>query len=278
MEVESESYSVSSSISHLPASILQIFPTSMNPITRLLKMIFGFYGICAFAVLLLIVTPFYFIVFIFVPKERAYPVAHKYISRPWARATLMVFFIRLKVKNKHLIDPDKAYIFVSNHQSQLDIPSFACSNNNTFRFLAKAELTKLPILGYLIGRLYITVKREDRHDRIKSIEVMMNNLRDSISVFIYPEGTRNRTDKPLLPFHDGAFRLAIEAQMPLAIMTVIDSKRLLSPLRSMELSPGVLHCEWSPVIETKGMTHDDVPLLKEKTKQLMINILSQYEN
>lgn len=246
-------------------------------IIRLLRALFGIYGTCAFAVLLLIVTPLYFIVFIFVPKERAYPIAHKYISRPWARATLVVFFIRLKVKNKHFVDPQKTYIFVSNHQSQLDIPSFACSNKNTFRFLAKAELIKLPILGYLISRLYITVKREDRRDRMKSVEVMMNNLREGISVFIYPEGTRNRTDKPLLPFHDGAFRLAIEAQMPLAVMTVINSRKLLSPLRPFELSPGVLHCEWSPVIETKGMTQKDLPALKERTRELIINILKQNE-
>jgi len=176
-----------------------------------------------------------------------------------------------------LIDPKRTYVFVSNHQSQLDIPSFACSNKNTFRFLAKAELTRIPILGYLISKLYITVKRENRTDRMKSLEVMMDNLREGISVFIYPEGTRNRSDKPLLPFHDGAFRLAIEAQAPLAVMTVIDSKKLLSPVKGIELSPGVLHCIWSPVIETKGMNHNDVPALKERTRQLMLDILKQYE-
>ncbi len=245
---------------------------------RILRTIYGFYGACAFALLLLIVTPCYFIIFIFVPKKLAYPVAHKYISRPWARGVLVLFFIRLKVKNKNFVDPKVTYVFVSNHRSLLDIPSFACSCKNTFRFLAKAELVKVPVLGFLISRLYITVNRRDRNDRAKSIEVMKNNLREHISVFIYPEGTRNKTDKPLLDFHDGAFRLAIEAQIPLAVMTVMGSGKLLSPLKFMELSPGTLHCEWSPVIETKGMTQKDIPALKEKTKQLMINILKQYEN
>src|SRR5438093_5690921 len=100
----------------------------MNLISRLLKTLFGFYGICAFAVFLLIVPFCYFFVFLFFPKEKAYPVAHKYISRPWARGTLMVFFIRLKVKNSNFIDPKRTYVFISNHQSQLDIPSFACAH------------------------------------------------------------------------------------------------------------------------------------------------------
>src|SRR4051812_41719172 len=99
----------------------------MDFIKRLLKALFGIYGILAFYVFLLIVPWCYLLVFLLVPKKRAYPIAHKYISRPWARGTLMVFFIRLKVKNRHYIDPKKTYVFVSNHQSQLDIPSFACA-------------------------------------------------------------------------------------------------------------------------------------------------------
>lgn len=239
----------------------------------LLRKAFGFYGLIAFAIWNILVIPCYFLVFIFVPQKYAYPIAHKYISRPWARMVLVSMFIRLKVKNKHYLDPEKTYVFVSNHQSVLDIPSFACSCNNTFRFLAKAELVKLPLLGFLIKRLYITVQRNSKADRAKSMEVMIDNLKQGISVYIYPEGTRNITGKPLINFHDGAFRLAILAQTPLAVMTIIDSKRLLSPLRPFELSPGALHCVWSPVIETKGMTQDDVPALKERTRKLMLQVL-----
>jgi 1-acyl-sn-glycerol-3-phosphate acyltransferase len=101
------------------------------------------------------------------------------------------------------------------------------------------------------------------------MEAMMKSLNDGISVFICPEGTRNKTDEPLLDFRDGAFRLAIESQLPLAILTVNNSGKLLSPKKPIELKPGVIECIWSEPIETKGMTMDDLQILKEKARERM---------
>jgi 1-acyl-sn-glycerol-3-phosphate acyltransferase len=102
---------------------------------------------------------------------------------------------------------------------------------------------------------------------------MVNSLRDNISVFICPEGTRNKTADPLLPFHDGAFRLAIQSQVPLGILVIKNAENLLSPLRPIELSPGKLICEWCEAIETKGMTPADLPALKEAAINAMLKHL-----
>jgi 1-acyl-sn-glycerol-3-phosphate acyltransferase len=145
------------------------------------------------------------------------------------------------------------------------------------RFLAKAELTKIPLLGFIIRKLYMTVNRDDRADRNRSIEIMRRSLDENISVFLCPEGTRNRhDDPPLLDFRDGAFRLAILTKTPLAVLTLLNTGEKLSPLRPIELAPGTLHAIWDEPIDTSKMTIDDVPALKEKVRQMMIGHLMGY--
>jgi 1-acyl-sn-glycerol-3-phosphate acyltransferase len=69
----------------------------------------------------------------------------------------------------------------------LDIPAYAAACSNSFRFLSKAELAKIPLLGYVIKNLYITVNRTDRSDRSKSIERMKETIDEGLSVFLAPE-------------------------------------------------------------------------------------------
>jgi 1-acyl-sn-glycerol-3-phosphate acyltransferase len=242
-------------------------------IPRIFRFLFFIYAILLLIPAFLVFFIMYYLVFTFVPAHRAPHVAHRLVSRTGATVLFLLFFIRVKIGRREMIDPSRAYVFASNHQSQLDIPAFALSCRNTFRFLAKAELMRVPVLGYVIRKLYISVNRSDKKDRSRSMDAMMASLREGISVFICVEGTRNRTDKPLLEFKDGAFRLAIESGLPLAVFTVIDSRRLLNPNRPFELSPGVLHAEWSAVIETNGMTTDDIPRLKALARDAMLTSL-----
>lgn len=179
----------------------------------------------------------------------------------------------MKVKGAELLDKNQTYVFVGNHRSMLDIPAFAVATKHAFRFLSKEELTKIPLLGYVIKNLYITVNRKDKAARIRSMEKMAQSLSDGISVFICPEGTRNTSDKLLLDFHDGAFRLAIQAQVPVAVIVISGSDKLLSPKHQLELTPGKMTCQWLTPIDTKGMTSNDIVLLREKVIDEMKRML-----
>ncbi len=243
-------------------------------IKRGLRTIFGIYALLVFLAVLIIVFILYIPIFAFVNSKRAPFIAHKYISRPWAASLLILFGVRLIIKNKEYLDKNETYVFIGNHSSQLDIPAYAVSTNHTIRFLAKAELGKLPLMGFIIKKLYIIVDRKDKAARARSMENMISSLKENISVFICPEGTRNKTSDPLLPFHDGAFRLAIQSQVPLAILVLRNADHLLSPLRPIELSPGKIYCIWCQPIPTKGMTQDDLPALKEAAIQLMLQNLA----
>lgn len=243
---------------------------------RFLRVLFGIYALLIFPVTLIVMTLLYVIIFTCVPKKRSSHVAHG-LSRIWAKLLTIIFFGPVRIRNKQFIDKNKTYVFVANHQSQLDIPAYALSCENTIRFLAKAELTKIPLMGWIIKRLYLSVNRTDRNDRNKSIEVMRKSLDEGISVFLCPEGTRNKHEEPpLLEFRDGAFRLAVATQTPIAALTLFNTGRKLSPLRPIALAPGAIYGAWSEPIETKGMTMDDVPALKEKIRAQMEQLLREY--
>jgi 1-acyl-sn-glycerol-3-phosphate acyltransferase len=241
----------------------------VNIIYKIGKIIFAVYAIIVTILSHFIVIPCYLIVFNFYPKDKAPFVAHK-ISRFWAKLLFTFYFIRVDIKGKELIKPEQAYVFVCNHRSQLDIPLFARACVNAFRFLSKIEVTKIPVMGYVVKKLYITVDRNDKDDRVKSIERMKRSLLDEkISVVLFPEGTRNRTDKSLIDFKDGAFRLAIDTQLPMAVLTILNTKDFI-PANKFELKPGTVKAIWSEPIPTIGMTSADVPALKEKVRNILL--------
>ena len=246
-------------------------------ILRFFKSLFGIYAALFFIATLLISTPLYFFVFLFLSDKKAPHIAHQIISRSWARILTWGFFTPVRIKNSTYIHPGKAYVMIANHRSQLDIPLYALASKNTLRFLAKAELTKIPLLGFIIRKLYMTVNRTDRNDRNRSIEIMRRSLDENISVFLCPEGTRNRQNEPpLLDFREGAFRLAIITKTPIAVLTLLNTGEKLSPVHPMEFTPGPLYAVWDEPIDTSNLTMEDVPALKEKVRQMMIAHLSKF--
>jgi len=173
-----------------------------------------------------------------------------------------------------LIKPGQPYVFVCNHRSQLDIPLFAIACRNTFRFLSKIEVIKIPLIGYVVKRLYITVDRKSKEDRAMSFIRMQDSLlKEKISIVIFPEGTRNRTNEPLIDFKDGAFRLAIDTKLPIAVLTILNSWEFSPTNRFMQLKPGTLKAAWTEPISTINMTPGDVPRLKEQVRQRILEVL-----
>ena len=207
-------------------------------------------------------------------KDKAPFQAHK-ISRFWANFLFTCFFIKVDIKGMELIKPQQPYVFVCNHRSQLDIPLFARASVNTFRFLSKIEVAKIPLIWYVVKRLYITVDRKSKEDRAKSVLRMQDSLlKEKISVVLFPEGTRNRTTEPLIDFKDGAFRLAIETKLPIAVLTILNSGSFSPANKFMQLKPGTLKAVWTEPIPTTTMTSEDVPRLKEQVRQRILEVLA----
>jgi 1-acyl-sn-glycerol-3-phosphate acyltransferase len=144
---------------------------------------------------------------------------HK-VAQWWGSSILWVSGITVRVRGMEHIDPNRSAIYMSNHQSNYDIPVFFGALPIQFRWLAKAELFKIPIFGQgMRGAGYISIDRSDTKSALISLKKAAQSIRNGTSVLIFPEGTRSG-DATLLPFKAGGFVLALESGVPIVPMAV----------------------------------------------------------
>ena len=121
-------------------------------------------------------------------------------------------------------DPRRPYVAVSNHESVADI--FLLSHLPwEMKWLSKDSIFRIPVMGWMMRMAGdISVRRTERSSRVEALEQCRDRLERRVSVMIFPEGTRSKTGE-LLPFKDGAFRVAIEAGAPILPIAVAGTRR-----------------------------------------------------
>ena len=172
----------------------------------------------------------------------------------------------------------KQYVFVFNHLSYLDIPVLMKAiPTQYFRVLGKAELSKIPIFGFLYKNAVISVDRSNVANRAKSVQQLKAFLRKGISIVLSPEGTFNMTHKPLKDFYDGAFKVALETQTPIMPILFLDVYDRLNYSSVFSLNPGKCRIVYLEEVLVEGLTMDDVKMLKEKVYKKMEEGLIKYK-
>ncbi len=233
---------------------------------KLLGKIWAVYGLIIFFILLLICFPFYLLILGLLPASRYKPVIW-FNHHVFPRVFFALVGIRIKVHNRKALDSRRQYILVSNHRSAIDFMANTVAFPNVYKYLAKKELTKVPFLGFVVKKLCVLVDRSSTASRTKSMEWMKRTFDEGYSLFFYPEGTRNTSEEPLATFYSGAFRLAQELRVPIAVMTLQNVHKRSGVARSMDLWPGTLHIRWSGVVTPSDeSTHDS---LMKDTRELM---------
>jgi 1-acyl-sn-glycerol-3-phosphate acyltransferase len=165
-------------------------------------------------------------------------------------------------------DPRRPYVVVSNHESFADILLISHLPWE-MKWLSKAELFRIPIMGWtmwLAGD--IPVRRGVGPSAVEALERCREALSRRVSVMIFPEGTRSRT-ADLLPFKDGAFRLAIEAGVPILPLAVSGTRTAL-PKDDWLFGRSVAEVRVLEPVETAGLTLADVPALKARVRDLIV--------
>jgi 1-acyl-sn-glycerol-3-phosphate acyltransferase len=145
----------------------------------------------------------------------------------WARKVVAATRMELDVRGREHLEPNKAYLVMSNHQSHYDIPVLFDVLGSNIRMVAKVELFSIPIFGPAIREAgFISIDRSNRQRAIASLEVARSVLAQGTNVWIAPEGTRS-TDGKLLPFKKGGFMLALETRWPVLPITVSGTRAIL---------------------------------------------------
>lgn len=231
----------------------------------LLKFIYSLWAHLVFFLFVLFslfIAPF---ILVFAGKNYIRPLMRYY--RFWSDVWFALTLMKKDFTGYENINPSRAYVVAGTHASTLDMFACASSIKIPYKTLAKAEMQKIPLIGYLFKIACVFVDRSNAESRKKSLNMLLGNLRAGTSILIMPEGTRNRTEKPLLNFHDGAFRIAIETQTPLLPFVILHVRKLM-PANSFLITPGTIGVRFLPPIETAEMTEKDIPALKAKVYQM----------
>jgi 1-acyl-sn-glycerol-3-phosphate acyltransferase len=165
-------------------------------------------------------------------------------------------------------NPRHPYVVVSNHESFADILLISHLPWE-MKWLSKAELFRIPIMGWMMWLAGdIPVKRGFGPSAVEAMERCRKALRQRVSVMIFPEGTRSKTAE-LLPFKDGAFRLAIEAGVPILPLALSGTGTAL-PKHGWRFGRSAAHLRVLEPVDTAGLTLADVPALKAQIRDLIV--------
>jgi 1-acyl-sn-glycerol-3-phosphate acyltransferase len=176
------------------------------------------------------------------------------VSKFWMDVWLLLIGCPVKVKGKEHFAKGNNYIVVYNHNALLDVPLSAPYIPGPNKTIAKASFTKVPIFGWFYKRGSVLVDRKDDRSRVKSFEEMKKTLRAGMHMCIYPEGTRNRTDQPLKPFYDGAFKLAVESKKQVIPCVIIGTNKAMPIHKSFFLLPTPLKMIFLPPVSPEAVT------------------------
>jgi len=231
----------------------------------LIKRLYSIYVIMVFiALFALLLIPF--LVIIQVPSWHRY-VAH--LNRTWTKLFYFFTFMPLEVQVSEQIDKEGTYLFCPNHASYLDIPIMG-STPTDFMYVGKNAMEKVPVFGYMYRKLHITVDRSSLKSKHSTYIRAKEAIDNGRSLVIFPEGGVFGQHPPvMIPFKNGAFKIAIEKQIPIVPVTIPHNWIILPEDGRYLLTRRKAKLVYHDPVDTKGLTLSDVDALKEKVYQII---------
>jgi len=173
----------------------------------------------------------------------------------------------VRISGAKVENPRRPYVVVSNHESFADI-LLLCNLPWEMKWMSKVEILRIPYLGWMM-RLAgdIPVDRASRESAVKALELCRRTLKNRVPVMIFPEGTRSTTDE-LLPFKDGAFRLAIKTGVAILPLALVGTRDALAK-HDWRFGRADAHVRVLPPVEVSGYTLKTVDDLKDKVRSMI---------
>ena len=211
------------------------------------------------------------ILLISISREQWYPFFFK-LARFWAKFILFGMGFRVKIEREQVPERHKSYMFIGNHTSMTDIMLMLVSVKNPFVFVGKKELAKIPLFGFFYKRTCILVDRSSERSRKAVFLRAQKRLKQGLSICIFPEGGVPDEAVVLDDFKDGAFRLAINHQIPVVPIVFFDNKKRFS-YTFFSGGPGKMRSKIKKFLSTEGMRVEDTKKLNNLSRDSILQEL-----
>lgn len=196
------------------------------------------------------------------------------IARNWGRVLLWASGSEVKLEGLEHYDAGAPHIIVSNHTSWFDVFAVCAYLPGHFRFVAKEELTRIPLFGRAFNQCaHISIDRSDRGRAIESLSEAGVRIREqNLNIVMFAEGTRS-SDGELRPFKKGAFVLALESGVPVQPMAILGTRQVM-PKGSFKVRSGEVTIRLGPVLPVEEMDHEDREVLRSRTHAAVTALLN----
>ena len=199
-----------------------------------------------------------------------------FFNQLWCYLFFPMAFLRVITHGRHHIPKNQAVVYCCNHGSFLDIPLLTFILPGFPAFMGKASLGKIPVFGFMFRNLHIVVERGSNHGRAKALKISRKMLGRGRSIIIFPEGSiHNKIQPGVADFKDGAFKLAIQKQVPIVPVTVCFNWYILPD--DGRWLPNLYRCESiiHQPIPTAGLQEEDSEVLKKQVFAIISQTLAQ---
>ncbi len=210
-------------------------------------------------------------------RDPAHYVTGRWFRRLGASMTRINPAWRIHVDGDFPADPRLPYVVVCNHQSLADIPVISRLPWE-MKWVAKVELFGIPFVGWLMKLAGdIPVERGDRRSGVKVLTKARGYLQNRCSVMFFPEGTRSK-DGRMIAFTDGAFRLAIKAQVPILPLAIDGTSNALRKHDWRFGRADHIRLKVLPPISTEGMKAADTEALRNRARSMIAQQLADWRS
>jgi 1-acyl-sn-glycerol-3-phosphate acyltransferase len=176
----------------------------------------------------------------------------RHVAMNWARILAILTPMRVTVEGAEYVDRRRSFVVVSNHASMFDILALYGWLDLDLKWVIKQELRKMPGIGIGCEKVgHIFVDRQNPGAARRSVNDALDRLGDGVGILFFAEGTRS-IDGRLLPFKKGAFRTAIDQQLPVLPVTLLGTRDIM-PSKSLFPFPGRVRVIVHAPLETRGM-------------------------
>ncbi len=242
----------------------------MKVIKNILGALYLVYFLLLFIItMLVVIIPIWIISYMKEPQRSAY--LHP-VFRLWMGVFMPLVGCPVRRRGTEHFKEGENYVVVINHNSLVDVPVSSPWIPGPNKTLAKIEMSRTPVFGLIYKTGSILVDRTSTESRRESFTQMQRMLDMGIHLCLYPEGTRNKTGKPMQPFFDGAFITAIKAQKPVMPALIFNTGKILPHNKKFWARPMRIHFHFLPPVSTEGLTLKDAAALKET----VYNMMEQY--
>ncbi|NER17983.1 lysophospholipid acyltransferase family protein [Spongiivirga citrea] len=210
-------------------------------------------------------------------KESWYPFFFR-LARIWSKVILYGMGFVPLIKRAQKLNWKDSYMLIANHTSMTDIMLMLLVARSPFVFVGKAELAKIPLFGLFYKRTCILVDRSSSRSRNAAVLAAQRRLKQGLSICIFPEGGVPEDENIVLDsFKNGAFRLAIDHQIPIVPISFADNKKRFS-YTFFSGGPGQMRVQVHQFLDTHDLDRSAVDELRDESWKIIYDQLMTFNH